>query len=171
MARRPEPSRAGVSRVRVTDESGVTRLGGTLELEDELVAPFGIKGESVPAGGFGATVVPGSAQGSGGGDASLEGGGSAGFAHSGGGFLARGATAGAEGRVLARSFGSFGAAGEALVPDGTVDSTLVWGGVIVAAGVPAGAPNGKLPIAVDTTAVSGGIYVWNGAAWVKAATI
>lgn len=44
--------------------------------------------------------------------------------------------------------------------------------VRIAAGVPAGAPTAdELPIAVDTTAVSGGIYAWSGAAWVKAASI
>lgn len=44
--------------------------------------------------------------------------------------------------------------------------------VRIAAGVPAGAPTTtELPIAVDTTAVTGGIYAWNGAAWVQAATI
>ncbi len=41
-----------------------------------------------------------------------------------------------------------------------------------AAGVPTGAPTGtELPIAADTTAVSGGLYVWSGSAWVKAATV
>lgn len=41
-----------------------------------------------------------------------------------------------------------------------------------AAGVPAGAPTGtELPIAFDTTATSGGLYVWTGAAWVYAAPI
>lgn len=55
----------------------------------------------------------------------------------------------------------------------TVDgSNAAWSTFVVAAGVPAGAPaSGKLPIAVDTTAVSGGIYVWTGSAWVKAASI
>lgn len=44
--------------------------------------------------------------------------------------------------------------------------------VRTAAGVPAGAPSGsELPIAFDTTAVSGGLYVWTGAAWVLAAPI
>lgn len=44
--------------------------------------------------------------------------------------------------------------------------------VRIAAGVPAGTPvSPELPLAVDTTAVTGGIYAWNGAAWVKAATI
>jgi hypothetical protein len=41
-----------------------------------------------------------------------------------------------------------------------------------AAGVPTGAPAGtELPIAFDTTATTGGLYVWTGAAWVKASTI
>jgi hypothetical protein len=41
-----------------------------------------------------------------------------------------------------------------------------------AAGVPSGAPTGtEARIAVDTTAVSGGIYYWSGSAWVKAATV
>ena len=44
--------------------------------------------------------------------------------------------------------------------------------VRIAAGVPAGAPvSPELPIAIDTTAVTGGVYGWNGAAWVKGATI
>jgi len=65
-----------------------------------------------------------------------------------------------------------GAAGEALVVDTTAGGQPVWGGIYaIAAGVPSGAPDGALPIAVDTTAVTGGIYVWDGAAWVKAATI
>jgi len=41
-----------------------------------------------------------------------------------------------------------------------------------AAGVPSGAPTGtELPIAADTTAVTGGLYFWTGAAWTKIATI
>lgn len=44
--------------------------------------------------------------------------------------------------------------------------------VRVAAGVPAGAPTGtELPVAADTTAVTGGVYMWTGAAWVKVATV
>jgi hypothetical protein len=44
--------------------------------------------------------------------------------------------------------------------------------VRAAAGVPAGAPTGtELPIAIDTTAVTGGLYVWTGAAWVKGSVI
>lgn len=40
------------------------------------------------------------------------------------------------------------------------------------AGVPSGAPTGtELPIAVDTTAVTGGVYFWDGANWVLAASI
>lgn len=41
-----------------------------------------------------------------------------------------------------------------------------------AAGVPTGAPAGQeLPVAFDSTAVSGGLYFWDGAAWVKASAI
>ena len=41
-----------------------------------------------------------------------------------------------------------------------------------AAGVPAGAPaTTELPIAFDSTAVTGGVYYWTGAAWVKGGTI
>lgn len=46
--------------------------------------------------------------------------------------------------------------------------------VRVAAGVPAGVPNfaaGELPIAYDSTAVSGGTYLWTGEAWTKIANI
>lgn len=56
---------------------------------------------------------------------------------------------------------------------GTVDgANCAWQGFIIDAAVPVAAPTStQLPIAVDTTAVSGGIYVWDGAAWTKAATI
>ena len=41
-----------------------------------------------------------------------------------------------------------------------------------AAGVPSGAPTGtEIPIAFDSTAVSGGVYYWTGSAWVKGGTI
>ena len=41
-----------------------------------------------------------------------------------------------------------------------------------AAGVPSGAPTGtELPIAFDSTATTGGLYVWSGSAWVLAAPI
>lgn len=41
-----------------------------------------------------------------------------------------------------------------------------------AAGVPSGAPTGtELPIAFDSTAVTGGVYYWTGAAWVKGGAI
>jgi hypothetical protein len=44
--------------------------------------------------------------------------------------------------------------------------------VRVAAGVPSGAPTTtELPVAADTTAVTGGVYMWTGAAWVKVGTI
>lgn len=54
-------------------------------------------------------------------------------------------------------------------------NTAIAAAVIrTAAGVPAGAPSAaanELPFAYDTTAVTGGFYYWNGAAWVKVATI
>lgn len=57
----------------------------------------------------------------------------------------------------------------------TVDTVnAAWGSPIIAAAVPVAAPvAGQLGLAVDTTAVTGGIYVWDatGNAWVKAATI
>ena len=41
-----------------------------------------------------------------------------------------------------------------------------------AAGVPSGAPVApELPVAFDSTASTGGLYVWTGAAWVKGSTI
>lgn len=41
-----------------------------------------------------------------------------------------------------------------------------------AAGVPSGAPTaGEAPVAFDSTASTGGLYVWTGAAWVKGSTI
>lgn len=58
----------------------------------------------------------------------------------------------------------------------TGDQALGAAGPLVtvrtAASVPSGAPSGtELPIAFDTTAVSGGLYCWSGSAWVYAAPI
>lgn len=75
---------------------------------------------------------------------------------------------GGDGKALLFTAGSAGEAGQALVSDGA--AFLKYGGVQTAAGVPVGAPTG-LPFAYDTTAVTGGFYYWNGAAWVKVATI
>ena len=42
----------------------------------------------------------------------------------------------------------------------------------VAAGVPSGAPKpGESGLAFDTTPGTGGLYAWNGSAWVKASAI
>jgi len=42
----------------------------------------------------------------------------------------------------------------------------------IAAGVPTGAPTStENGMAIDSTAVSGGVYGWNGSAWVKGASI
>lgn len=64
-----------------------------------------------------------------------------------------------------------GASGTALVADSGAASGVIFGGVRTAAEVPTTAPIGNLPFAYDTTAVTGGLYYWNGAAWVKVATI
>jgi len=56
--------------------------------------------------------------------------------------------------------------------DGAHNHGLLTPTVRHAAGVPSGAPTTtELPIAVDTTASTGGIYVWTGAAWTKYASI
>lgn len=63
-------------------------------------------------------------------------------------------------------------AGQLLTVGSGGKASFVTPVVRIAAGVPSGAPTvGELPIAVDTTAVTGGIYAWSGSAWVKAATI
>lgn len=56
-----------------------------------------------------------------------------------------------------------------LTPPNTVlDAT----DLIIAAAVPVAAPTtSQLPIAFDSTAVTGGLYLWDGAAWVKVSTI
>ncbi len=74
-----------------------------------------------------------------------------------------------DGRLKVHASASDGIAGQALVSNGA--GFTVWGSLIIAAGVPAGAPNGKLPFAIDTTAITGGLYYWNSAAWVKIVTI
>jgi hypothetical protein len=59
---------------------------------------------------------------------------------------------------------------QAMITDKRV--TLVPPSVRIAEGVPDGAPYaGEQLVAVDTTPTTGGIYVWDGAAWVKAASI
>lgn len=68
--------------------------------------------------------------------------------------------------------GDVGAAGQ-FVGVG-VEGTALWQTPLVrhAAGVPTGAPGvAELPFAFDSTAVTGGLYFWDGAAWVKCSTI
>ena len=60
-----------------------------------------------------------------------------------------------------------GAAGTIMTSGGT---NARWSIVQSAASVPAGTPTGN-GFAYDSTAVTGGFYFWNGAAWVKVATI
>ena len=56
--------------------------------------------------------------------------------------------------------------------DGAHNHGLLTPTVRVAAGVPSGAPTTtELPIAVDSTASTGGIYIWHGSAWTKYASI
>lgn len=109
------------------------------------------------------------AAGAAGGNATLTGGAADNFGKNGAEAQALRATVAAHGRLKLITDNSSGAAGRALCPDGS--GALLWAGVPSAAGVPAGAPNGTPPFAYDTTAVTGGFYFWNGAAWVKIATI
>lgn len=52
------------------------------------------------------------------------------------------------------------------------ETDATWLTVRQAEEVPTGAPTGtELPIAADTTASTGGLYIWTGAAWVKLSTI
>lgn len=60
---------------------------------------------------------------------------------------------------------SLGQSGEAIVSDG--DNNIVYGGAQSGAGAPSAAPDRFLPFYFDTTAVTGGLYMWVGAAWVK----
>lgn len=114
-------------------------------------------GGTVSTGGNPGTTVTitGANSGSGGGGASIA--------------IEGGDGAGNNGRVAIITDNTPPDAGLVLV--GTSDFHNVYGGVIVAAGVPVGAPSGSLPFAVDTTAVTGGLYVWNGAAWLKVAAL
>ncbi len=53
-----------------------------------------------------------------------------------------------------------------------IGTAIAAASVRTAAGVPTGAPTaGEVPFAYNTTLVTGGFYYWNGAAWVKVATI
>lgn len=80
-----------------------------------------------------------------------------------------------EGVVIEDAAGSMDFVGATVVAEGsdTNDVTVTIAGLVrAAAGVPSGAPEAtELPIAVDTTGGSGGVYYWSGSAWVKAASI
>lgn len=80
-----------------------------------------------------------------------------------------GDAAGNNGRLTVLTDNTPPDAGLALV--GTSDGHLVLGSIIISAGVPSGAPDGSLPLAFDTTAVTGGFYYWSGSAWVKVSNI
>jgi hypothetical protein len=76
-------------------------------------------------------------------------------------------------KLVTIAAGVSGTAGQFLGSGPTAGDT-VWLTPLVrhAAGVPSGAPTaGELPLAFDSTAVSGGMYFWDGSAWVKASTI
>ncbi len=169
-----------------TDAEGTVRLSGEIDFTDAQNQPGG----GIPQGGpltadlltdnfaiIGApglgsavggsvSVTPASANT--GGTATVAGGCDSNFAKFGAFVQCDGATNADDGKLSVRTAGGVGVAGQALVTDGA--GFVVYGGVQIAAGVPMGAPTG-LPFAVDTTAVSGGLYVWNGAAWVKVSTI
>lgn len=51
-------------------------------------------------------------------------------------------------------------------------SNVAWGDFPTAAAAPVAAPTtGDLPFYFDSTAVTGGLYLWIAAAWVKVSTI
>lgn len=70
--------------------------------------------------------------------------------------------AGNPGRLYAKTANASGVGGQALVSDG--NDCLVFGGVMSGAGAPAAAPNGFLPMYLDTSD-SQALYVWDGATW------
>jgi hypothetical protein len=77
---------------------------------------------------------------------------------------------GLAGKAVLITNDSVGTSGTALVSDG--DGKLVYGGIQILSGVPSGAPNGTFPFAYDTTAITGGLYIWDvGSGWIKVATI
>ena len=52
------------------------------------------------------------------------------------------------------------------------ETDATWITLRMAAEVPSGAPSGtEMKFAIDTTAVTGGLYYWNGSAWVLIVTI
>lgn len=84
--------------------------------------------------------------------------------------------AGASGDIVASTFGGTVAAGSVgKYADAGHKHALAAETIPlprVAAGVPSGAPTaGENGMALDTTAVSGGLYAWNGSAWVQGSVI
>lgn len=162
--------------------SGATvsgNTGGSLVFDDGGASAGG---DAAVLGGAGDTGNPGGnvfaqagdgGTGADGGAAILSGGGSA----SGGSAAyvqSNGVTGGLDGKVQIQSDGSVGAAAQFFASDGGGQGVWTSPIIRVAAGVPSGALTaGELPIAVDTTALTGGIYVTtnSGASWVKASSI
>lgn len=67
------------------------------------------------------------------------------------------------------SNGTHGTGGQFLGSNNGSGAVWTTPTVRIAAGVPSGAPGtGELPIALDTTSSTGGVYGWNGSSWVKA---
>lgn len=172
-----DPGAVGAYQVWLDPTSGGLQIRNATNTGWDLAAGTTIAGPDDPDGSLGARVEATAAAPDTGGSVSA----SAGDAGVGGGVGAALTLVGGAGAVdgVARlrtidpgGANTTGAAGDFLWPDGVTG--LVLGPPIVraAAGVPAGAPiAGELPIAVDTTAVTGGVYFWTGAAWVQAATI
>jgi len=74
--------------------------------------------------------------------------------------------------VVIRDATGAGAAGDFLGSDGSGHAVWQTPLVRIAAGVPSGAPTvAEFRFAFDSTPVTGGLYLWNGAAWVKVSLI
>jgi hypothetical protein len=155
----------GGSPAQVTVQGAQGQVGGALTL---YAGAGAADGSDVP--GFLDMAAGNGGPGQTGGDAILSGGAGdvGGSVQDGASIQALGGAVGLPGDLLVRTRGSLGVNGQALVADDSSgEHRATWGGVQTGSGAPSDPPAGFLPLYIDTTAVTGGLYIWDGAAWVQ----
>lgn len=140
-----------------------TARGGASGFGEVVASSLVLQG-AVSSGGAGSAIITGGTGPDGfGGDVDLRGGpGGLSSEFQGCNLIARNGSPAGHGRLQLKTNAVQGAAGEALVSDGA--QRVVYGGVQTDIGAPSGAPDGFLPLYLDT-ADGNALYVWDGSAW------